>query len=80
MKQILDSKLQILFEKIKDKPEISITYFVPDTKKDGGEYITVSGIVRKINSFSQSIILIDNTVIPISEIIDISGDIFNIFD
>lgn len=80
MKQILDSKLQILFEKLKDKPEISITYFVPDTKKDGGEYITVSGIVRKINSFSQSIILIDNTVIPISEIIDISGDIFNIFD
>ena len=80
MKQILDNKLQILFEKLKDKPEISITYFVPDTKKDGGEYITVSGIVRKINSFSQSIILIDNTVIPISEIIDISGDIFNIFD
>lgn len=80
MKQILDSKLQILFERLKDKPEISITYFVPDTKKDGGEYITVSGIVRKINSFSQSIILIDNTVIPISEIIDISGDIFNIFD
>ncbi len=41
---ILDSKLQILMDKIKQKPEVEITYFVPDTKKDGGVYITVMRI------------------------------------
>ena len=45
-----------------------------DLKKDGGAYITKEGIVNKIDIYSQVIHLADNTEIPITDIIDISGD------
>ncbi len=76
LKNILDSKILLLSEKIKSKPEISFTYFVPDAKKNGGTYINVTGIVRKIDTYSQTIYLADNTEIPVGDIIDINGEIF----
>ena len=39
LKLILDGKIQILFEKIKVKPEVTFTYFIPDLRKDGGAYV-----------------------------------------
>ena len=78
LKAILDSKIQILSEQIKKKPEVVFTYFVSDLTKDGGAYINITGIVKKIDSFSQTIILEDKTEIRINDIIDISGDIFKI--
>lgn len=80
LKSILDGKLQIILEQIKNYPEISITYFIADTKKDGGEYVTVTGIVKKVDLYNQYICLVDNTEIPINEIIDISGDIFKVYE
>lgn len=78
-KVMLDSKLQILVENIKNKPEVSFTYFIPDLKKDGGCYVSVVGIVSKVNTYNQCIYLVDNTEIPINEIIEISGSIFKNF-
>ena len=80
LKNILDSKIQILSEKIKNKPEVVFTYFIPDLTKDGGKYINVTGVIKKIDLFNQNIILEDKTEIPINEIIDISGEIFKILD
>ncbi len=80
LKSILDSKLQIIMEHIKNKPEISFTYFIPDSKKDGGSYITVIGIVRKIDLYNQIIYLANNTEIPINDIINISGEIFKMYE
>lgn len=80
IKGILDSKIQILTEQIKNKPEVSITYFIHDLKKDGGAYITIEGIIKKIDTYSQNIVLADKTEIPINDIIDISGDVFKIIE
>lgn len=80
MKSVLDSKLQILLEKISLKPELSITYFIPDFSKDGGQYVTTEGIIKKIDMYNQYIYLEDSTEIPINEIIDISGDVFKLFE
>ena len=78
MKSILDAKIQILNEQIKRKPEVTFTYFIPDLIKSGGSYVSVTGVVKKIDEYSQNIILEDKTEIPINDIIDISGKIFNI--
>ena len=75
LKAILDAKLQIIHDKISSKPEVTFTYFVPDTKKDGGEYVTVIGNVIKIDEFNQKVILENKTEIPISEIVEITGEI-----
>lgn len=68
----MDSKLQIIKQKLFQKSKITITYFLPDIKKDGGKYVTVTGNVKKIDEYKQVIILQDQTEIPISEIIDIA--------
>lgn len=80
IKSILDSKIQMLSEHIKNRPEVSITYFVYDLKKDGGSYITIHGIVKKIDIYNQTMYLVDKTEIPINDIIDISGKIFKVFE
>ena len=80
LKNILDGKIQILVEQIKKKPEAIFTYFIPDSTKNGGIYTNIIGIVKKIDTYSQKIILEDKTEIPICEIIDISAKIFNLLE
>lgn len=72
IKAILDGKIQMLSEQIKKRPEVSITYFLQDLRKDGGAYITVEGVIKKIDTYNQNIVLVDKTEIPINDIIDIS--------
>ena len=74
LKAILDEKLRLIKEKINIKPNITVTYFVPDIKKDGGVYVTVTGNIIKIDEYKHKIILENKTEIPISEIIEIIED------
>lgn len=75
IKAILDSKLQIIKENIKNTPQITFIYFVQDSKKEGGKYVTVTGKVKKIDEYRNVLILEDKTKIPVNDVIDISGDI-----
>ena len=76
LKEILDLKIQLIQEKIKKQPDVTITYFIPDDKKQGGKYKTVTNSVKKIDTYKNEIILIDGTTIAIDEIIDISNEIY----
>ena len=77
LKNILNNKLQYILENLKLKPEIILTYFVYDDKKIGGKYVEKIGIVKKIDMVEQYVMLIDKTKIPVLEIINITGEIFN---
>lgn len=59
LKEQIDRKLNLIAEAIasRHKPAVRIKYFIPDMKKDGGEYITEEGTVRKIDPVSQRLIL-----------------------
>ncbi len=46
----IDSALQLLQERIGEQPTASITYFVPDERKEGGSYRTVTGTVKRIDT------------------------------
>ncbi len=74
MKAELNEKLSFLKKHLKDKPQISITFFVPDTKKTGGAYKTTTGWVKKILEYERHLLLTDGTIIPVDKIIDIHGD------
>lgn len=56
-------------EKLDAQPQITATYFTYDERKSGGAYITVQGWVRKIDSYSMTLLLTDGRSIPIREII-----------
>lgn len=76
---ILDMKFHIILEHLKEEPVISLTYFVADERKEGGSYVTVTGRVIKADTFKGQITLEGKGVIPLGDIIDIDGDIFNEF-
>ena len=68
---ILNEKLHIIIDNIMSKPEVSITYFIPDDKKSGGAYTTVKGNVRRIDEVNRIICLTDDTKILIDDILKI---------
>ena len=77
-KDALNERLQILAERIKDHPEIAITYFQPDAKKNGGAYVTAIGAVKKIDEYERFVVMTDGTGIFIEDIIRIDGQIFDV--
>ena len=76
MKDALSDRLQIITDRIKEHPEVAITYFQPDAKKNGGAYITAFGSVKKIDEYERIVVMTDGTEIPIDEIISIDGQMF----
>ena len=76
MKAALNDRLLMIAERIKEQPEIAITYFQPDEKKSGGAYVTAAGIAKKIDEYDRVVLMTDSTEIPIDEIISIDGEIF----
>lgn len=77
LKAMLDNKLQIIEDSLDKEPLISIKYFIPDLKKEGGSYQKITGNVTKIDKYKKLIVLDKKIVISILDIIEITGDIFN---
>ena len=76
----LNERLSILRKCLDDSdvdPDVRITYFEKDLKKDGGNYITVSGRVKKVHEYRNVVIFENGTEVPVHDISDIDGDIFN---
>ena len=79
-KIILDEKLRIVQEQLSKQQEIELVYFRPDERKAGGAYISIMGTVKKIKGYERVVLLQDGTRIPIEEIIDITGEMFQAKD
>ncbi len=73
----LDARLQLLEEHLADSPTVSITYFQPDARKDGGSYETAIGVVKKIDAVRRVIALRDGREIAIGDVYGISGELFS---
>ena len=65
----LDKTLQALREAVPQHPAVEITYFQPDARKAGGQYVTSVGHVKRIAEYEQQLILTEGTIIPLAEII-----------
>lgn len=70
-KAILDVRLQKLADEIAGQPRVMLTYFQPDKKKAGGEYVTATGKLKKIDDFEGVLILAEGERIFIEDILDI---------
>ena len=47
---------------------VSITYFRPDARKAGGEYVTVIGVLKKIDEFEGVLVLEDGAKVEICRV------------
>lgn len=52
-REALDRKQQYLQEIIADRPEITITYFLPDERKAGGSYTSLTGTLKRIDYYER---------------------------
>ena len=80
MKAIMNEKILFLMEQLESQPEITITFFKPDEKKQGGAYITITGVVKKIKTYERQIQMTTGDLIPIDMIFGIDGKIFSRID
>ena len=65
----LDEKLRQIRECGEAHPEITVTYFQKDARKDGGAYVTLTGRVKKIDEYARIISFMDGTVVRIENIL-----------
>lgn len=79
-KSALNERLNIIQDTLDERPKVSITYFLPDKKKSGGEYVTVSECVTKIDEYEHIVLMQDGSKIPVDDIIEINGDLFTLFE
>ena len=72
----MNRRLADLAARLKDRPEAAIEYFVPDERKAGGAYVTVTGRVRNISISERLLVMENGTEIPMDDVVSIIGEIF----
>lgn len=69
----LDEKLRRIAADIDSRPEVTVIWFRPDDRKNGGTYVSTTGRVKKIDPNEQCLVLTDGTQILFSRIVSVSG-------
>ena len=67
----VNDKLSEISQHLAEQWRVSITYFKPDRKKQGGAYLTDVGVIRKINEIEQLIIMDSGMRIKMEQIIKV---------
>ena len=80
MIDVIHARLAVIGQHIKEQPNVAVTYFLPDEKKAGGRYVTVSGNVRKMDGTGHRMIMADGTGIPIDNVRFIGGILFDAYE
>lgn len=75
---VLDRKQQIICGALErgEQPEVTVTCFRPDRKKEGGEYTTFTGRVRRIRETEGVMVFADGTERSLAGITELAGELF----
>ena len=73
----LDRRLKLLLSRKEERPEAEITYFLPDTRKSGGAYVTVTGRIRKLDSDGRNLVMESGEILPLETIVEIESRLFD---
>ena len=69
--QLLNEKLSMVYESLDQHPEVEVTYFIKDSRKDGGKYVTMEGCVKKMDLYQQLLIFDDGTKVSVEDVVEI---------
>lgn len=70
----LDAQLRVLEEHLAEAPVVTVAFFCPDERKDGGSYEVVTGAVRKVDAVRRVLVLAECEV-AIEDIYSIKGEV-----
>ena len=65
---VVDEKIRLLMQRLEERPVVTVTYFQPDPRKPGGAYVTVTGVVKRVEDHTKCIRMADETVIRFERI------------
>ena len=71
-KEEISNKLTYIKNHLNDLIEVKIIYFVKDDKKDGGKYLTIKGIITRIDEYHKYL-KIGDVSIKFDDIYDINS-------
>ena len=74
----LDRRQQILLDNAALSPEVTVRYFCPDSRKEGGAYVTVSGRLKSVDSVNRVLHLQNGIGIPLSVIVELDSPLFDV--
>ena len=69
-------RLTDLAVRLKGRPEVTVEYFVPDKRKAGGAYVSVTGVVQNISAAERVLFMEDGTEISLDDIISMNDAAF----
>ena len=72
----LDRRQAVLMEHIAEQPEVTVTWFQPDERKDGGSYLTATGRLKKLDAIQRLLVLTDGTEIPLDDVASLESECF----
>lgn len=87
-KILLDQKLTLIDDVIQDGhyPVITLVFFVPDARKEGGEYQAFTGQVRQIDVIDRKVVFLSGNdrsagkTVFIDDIMEIHGELVDYMD
>ena len=78
-KAVLDRKQQIILAALErgERPNVTVTYFQPDAKKDGGAYIDFTGEIKRVKTAENRFVFMNDMKISFSDIFDLRCELFS---
>jgi len=75
-RQELDRKLQLLADWLPEPVTVTVTHFLPDARKSGGAYVTVTGQLKRFDCIRGVMILSDRKEIPLQDLLEVESPLF----
>ena len=73
----LNRQLAALIARLTERPEVTVEYFIPDERKAGGAYVTVTGRVRHVSLPERVLVMEDGNAIPMDDIASLKRPMTN---
>ena len=71
-KQLLDEQMRLVLELLSDRPKVTVIWFCYDERKAGGTYVSTTGNVKKVDTYTGRLLLTSGQSIPLGEIFQIT--------
>ena len=73
----LDRRLALLSTMLESRPLVTLTYFQPDERKEGGACLKITGVVRKIDEYHHLLVMEGGLQVPIRDLLSMDGEWLN---
>mgnify|MGYP005974831691 CR=1 FL=1 len=73
----LSRRISFALDRIAEHPELTFYYFIPDSLKDGGVYVELTGCIKKFDDYNRKLILTDGSILELDNIQSIQGKLFD---